>query len=338
MGTIIRREDSKGNVSFQAKVRRVGFPIISKTFPTKEEATAWAAEVEADLRRGASKRTVLADSTSMADLIDKYLKEVTPLKKGADTEKFHIRAIQASQIPRYTVGTLSADAVRAYRDDRLKKVAPSTVNRELNILHHMIEHARKEWGVSGDVNPVSDVQRPKNPPPRDRRLSPDEETALLAACDESRGGYLRDVVELAIETGMRQSEMVGLDWKQVDLPRRTIRLLDGKTKNGEGRGVPLSKKAVEVLKRRASGPEDMVGRVFKGVTSEALKRAFIRAVERADLENFHFHDLRHEATSRFFETGKFNSMEVASITGHNDLRMLKRYTHLDASKLAEKLD
>jgi len=336
MGTIIRREDSKGNVSYQAKVRKVGFPVISKTFPTKDKAIAWATEVEANLANGATKRTLLSAKTSMAELIDRYVSKVTPLKKGADSEKYHIRVIQRSQIARYTVGTLTPDAVRDYRDDRLKKVAASTVNRELNILHHMIEYARKEWGLSGGVNPVSDVQRPKNPPPRDRRLSPDEETSLLAACDESRGGYLRDIVELAIETGMRQAEMVSLDWKQVDIPRRTIRLLEGTTKNGEGRGVPLSTKAVSVLRRRVSSPEAMTGSVFKGITSEALKRAFIRACDRAKLEDFHFHDLRHEAVSRLFEKG-LNQMEVSSVSGHKDLRMLKRYTHLDASKLADKL-
>ncbi|MFP3754154.1 site-specific integrase [Cupriavidus sp. SIMBA_020] len=336
MGTIIRREDSKGNISYQAKVRKVGFPIISKTFPSKDEAAAWAAETELSLGNGVTKRTLLSSKTSMADLIDRYLTEVTPRKKSAEIERHHIRAIQRSQIPRYTVGTLTSDAAREFRDERLKKVAASTVNRELNILHHMIEYARKEWGVSGGVNPVSDVQRPKNPPPRDRRLSPDEETALLAACDESRGGYLRDVVELAIETGMRQSELLGLDWGQVSIPRRTIRLLEGMTKNGEGRGVPLSTNAIEVLRRRATAPEDMTGRVFKEVTADALKRAFIRAVDRAKLENFHFHDLRHEAVSRMFEKG-LNQMEVSSVSGHKDLRMLKRYTHLDAAKLAEKL-
>ncbi|APU00288.1 shufflon-specific DNA recombinase [Ralstonia phage RS-PII-1] len=338
MGTIVRRTDSKGNVTFQAKVRRTGFPIISRSFPTRDQAETWAAEIEAGLQRGQSKKNLLGDTTPMSDLIARYLKEVTPLKKGADTERFHIRAIENSQIPRYTVATLTKDAVKEFRDERLKKVAASTVNRELNILHHMLEYARKEWGVSGGVNPVSDVERPKNPPARDRRLSPDEEVKLLAACDESRGGYLRDVVELALETAMRQSELIGLDWAQVDIERRTIRLLEGKTKNGHGRGVPLSKKAVEILKRRVSGPEDMKGPVFKDVTAAALKRAFIRAADRAGLENFHFHDLRHEATSRIFEKGTFNTMEVASITGHNDVRMLKRYTHLDASKLAEKLD
>jgi len=142
------------------------------------------------------------------------------------------------------------------------------------------------------------------------------------------------VVKLALETGMRMSEIIGLDWLQVDLKKRTIRLLEGKTKNGEGRAVPLSKRAIEVFEGR---PGPRVGPVFVGVTQPACTRAFMRAADRAGVENFHFHDLRHEATSRLFEKG-LNVMEAASITGHKDLRMLQRYTHLDASKLAEKLD
>ena len=134
---------------------------------------------------------------------------------------------------------------------------------------------------------------------------------------------------------MRQSELVGLEWERVNLPRRTIRLMEGATKNGHGRGVPLSRRAVEVLE--SITPEDeRHGRVFPDLTTEAVKRAFIRTCKRAGIENFHFHDLRHEATSRLFEKG-LNVVEAASVTGHRDPRMLMRYTHLDASKLADKL-
>jgi integrase len=105
------------------------------------------------------------------------------------------------------------------------------------------------------------------------------------------------------------------------------------TKNGESRGVPLSLAAIQVLKAL---PRSVSGAVFPGVTSEAIKRAFIRACRRAEIENFRFHDLRHEATSRLFEKN-LDMMEVASITGHKTLQMLKRYTHLRAEDLARKL-
>jgi integrase len=130
---------------------------------------------------------------------------------------------------------------------------------------------------------------------------------------------------------MRQGELVNLRWEHIDLTRRITYLPD--TKNGEARTVPLSTAAIKVLH---SLPRSMTGQVFPGLTTEAVKRAFARAVRRAGIEDLRFHDLRHESTSRLFERG-LNIMEVASITGHKDLRMLRRYTHLKAEDLARKL-
>lgn len=332
MGTISKRI-SRGEVVYQAKVRRIGFPALSRTFPEKRLAEAWIQEQELAQSRGSFIDPASARTTTLGTLLDRYEGEVTPRKRGAEVEGFHLRALKRSKLAEFAVGNLSAEAVRQYRDERLCEVAGSTVNRELGILHHVLEHARKEWDIGFPRNPVSDVARAKNPPARDRRLSTEEEAALLAACDRSKGGFLRDIVSLAIETGMRQGELVGLVWERVDFERRTIRLL--LTKNGEGRGVPISSRAAAVLRSREK-PSGSQGAVFEGVTTSAVKQAFQNAVRRAGLADLRFHDLRHEATSRFFEIG-LNSMEAAAITGHKDLRMLKRYTHLDASRLAARL-
>jgi integrase len=130
---------------------------------------------------------------------------------------------------------------------------------------------------------------------------------------------------------MRQGEIVNLRWQHVDTKRRTAFLPD--TKNGEARTVPLSTVVVDLLQAL---PRSITGEVFPGVTTEAVKQAFIRATRRAKIEDFHFHDLRHEATTRLFERG-LNIIEVSSITGHKDLQMLRRYTHLRAEDLAKKL-
>ena len=130
---------------------------------------------------------------------------------------------------------------------------------------------------------------------------------------------------------MRQGEPVSLRWEHIDLKRRITHLPD--TKNGESRTVALSTAAVRVLRAL---PRSLHGQVFPGLTTEAIKRSYIRAVRRAGIENLRFHDLRHEATTRLFEKG-LNIMEVASITGHKGLRMLRRYTHLKAEDLALKL-
>ena len=143
--------------------------------------------------------------------------------------------------------------------------------------------------------------------------------------------WLLPLVQLALETAMRQGELLRLHWEYIDLNRGTAHLPD--TKNGEARTVPLSSTAIAVLRAL---PRALHGDVFRGVTTEAVKRSYMRAIRRAGSKDLRFHDLRHEATTRLFEKG-LNIMEVASITGHKDLRMLRRYTHLKAEDLARKL-
>jgi integrase len=141
-------------------------------------------------------------------------------------------------------------------------------------------------------------------------------------------------VQLALETAMRQGVLIRLHWEHIDLNRRTAHLPD--TKNGEARTVALPTTAIRVLRALPRSPR---GQVFPGITTEAIKRAYIRAVRRTGIEDLRFHDLRHEATTRLFENG-LNIMEVATITGQKDLRMLRmlrRYTHLKAEDLAMKL-
>jgi integrase len=190
--------------------------------------------------------------------------------------------------------------------------------------------ARKEWGIY-ILNPVRDIKLPPGGRPRDRRLQAGGEARLFAACREARNRWLLPLVQLALETAMRQGELLRLHWEYIDLNRRTAHLPD--TKNGEARTVPLSSTAIAVLRAL---PRTLHGDVFRGVTTEAVKRSYMRATRRACIKDLRFHDLRHEATTRLFEKG-LNIMEVASVTGHKDLRMLRRYTHLKAEDLARKL-
>jgi integrase len=212
------------------------------------------------------------------------------------------------------------------------------VNRELNLLGHVLEKARKEWGIELAENPVHEIERPKEAPHRERRLRPGEEERLLVAAKATRGGYLRWIILLALETAMRQSELVNLKWEFVDIKKRRIQLVvskDFSTKNGTGRVIPLSNVACQVL---SDIGEKATGRVFGDLTVEAVKRAYIRTVDRAAIENLTFHDLRHEATSRLFEKG-LTIAEVKSITGHKSLSSLERYVHVQAAeKLAARLN
>jgi integrase len=217
----------------------------------------------------------------------------------------------------------------------MRRVSGATVNRDMNLLGHVVEIARREWGIDFDANPFQRVRRPPQGQSRERRLSPIEESALMLACEATTNPYVRPIIALALETAMRRSEIVGLEWEMVHLKEPSLQLT--RTKTGKPRGVPLSSRAVATLSAlRPATSSELKGSVFPGLTANALKLAFRRAVERAGVPDLRFHDLRHEATSRLFEKG-LSVMEVASITGHQDVRMLRRYTHLQVRDLARKL-
>lgn len=270
--------------------------------------------------------------TSFLDVIERYLRDVAPTKRGGVIEEYHLRRIRRLPVVNKPVTRVTPADLAAYRDLRMKEVSAGTVRKELGIVSVILEIARREWGLI-EKNPARDVRPPPMPRPRTRRLEARfrEAERLLASCAASDNPYLLPMVELALETAMRRGELLSLVWQHVDLDRRTALLPE--TKNGHARIVPLSPKAVEVLRELV--PRS-VGPVFPGVRDEHIKRAFIRAARRAGLEDFHFHDLRHEATTRFFEKG-LAMMEVASITGHRDPRKLRGYTHLAAEALAKKL-
>ena len=199
--------------------------------------------------------------------------------------------------------------------------------------------------MGGMINAVSQIRKPKLPKGRDRRLLPGEMDRIISA---SESPVLSDIIRFALETGMRRSEIAGMTWDLVDLKKRTTTLPE--TKNGEKRIVLLSMEAIRIL---SNLPRRIDGKVW-GMEPDSITHAFIRALTRARaiyekdreekgekpddsfLADLTFHDLRHEATSRFFEKG-LNPMQVAAITGHKTLQMLKRYTHLKAQDLVELL-
>lgn len=332
----IRKRNHSAKGQWQAQVRKKGYPLQTMTFDTRAAAEAWARAIEVEIDQGRFVSRVEAETTTLKELIERYLEQVTPLKKGAAAEATRLRAMLRHPLARRFVGTLRGADLARYRDERLRQVLPATVKRDLGIISHLFEVARKEWGIPVH-NPVRDIKLPPSSRARERRLLPgelgqdSEATRLLTACRKARNRFLLPIVQLAIETAMRRGELVGLRWEHIDLTRRIAHLPD--TKNGESRTVPLSSAAIKVLRGL---PRSLNGQVFPGLTTEAIKLAFVRARRNAGLEDLHFHDLRHEATTRLFEKG-LNIMEVASITGHKDLRMLRRYTHLRAEDLARKL-
>jgi integrase len=317
---------------WQAQVRRKGIAPRAKSFDAKSDAEKWARNLESELDRcGNLPDTRLAERMTVRELLARYLAEITPSKRSASTEGYRIKALMKRDIAHRTLAMLSSADIASYRDERLKVVSTSSVIRELNTIAHAVDVARKEWGVHLMQNPVRMIRRPAPPRGRDRRLNGNEEQLLLAAADAGRSPYMRPLIILAIETAMRQGEMLSLTWSDVDLDKRIAHL--DMTKNGESRDVPLSSRslvALETLKQ-----QQIDERVVPS-TKSGVQQAWGHLRTRAEISDFHFHDLRHEAVSRLLERG-LNVIETATISGHKELRMLQRYSHLRAVDLVDRL-
>lgn len=318
----------KRGESWRAQIRRKGYPTLSATFDTKADAQRWAAEIEGDMSRSRFVDVREAEQTTLAEGLKRYLREVSDHKKGAKQEALRIKRWIAHPVSAKSMAAVKSSDMAEYRDERIKAGASSaTVRLDLAIISHLYTIASKEWGIEGLTNPCKNLRMPKGSKERDRRPTPAELSKVYEAAAQLHA-ELPVIIELAADTAMRRSELVLLRREQV---RGRVAYLED-TKNGERRAVPLSSRAVALLQGM---PARIDGRYFS-LSLNTISNYFPRACEAAGVVNLRFHDLRHEATSRLFERG-FTMMEVAAITGHKTLSMLKRYTHLSPHALAEKL-
>ena len=318
---------------WQVQFRHRGLRPVAKSFNSKAEAARWARLMESEFDRGVFVDRTEGERITIGELIDRYLVEITPAKKSASREVLRLNGLRR-HFGAFSPASLRSTHIAKYRDQRLQSgLAGATVVKELNSLSHLLDVAVKDWGIALPANPAKLVRRPAVARGRDRRLNPGEEATLFAACNRSRCRMLEPVVRFAIETGMRMGEILSLTWQNVDAQRRVATLPD--TKSGDARQVPLSTAALSAILPLPRHIKD--GRVFwTWSRSDSLENAYRRAVKWAGIKDLRFHDLRHEAVTRLFELG-LNPMEVASISGHKTLQMLKRYTHLRAEDLALKL-
>jgi len=316
----------RGPYQWQVQILRKGQSPQYRTFNNKNDAEKWARSIEAEMDRGVFVSRKEYETTTLSEALDRYEREISSKKKSHPIEKVYIRTIKKSFLSGRFLAMIRSSDIAKYRDDRLKEVSPTAVRHELALLSHLFTIARMEWGMEVLLNPVSLVSRPRPNAGRDRRLMEGELEKLLQVVPAS----LHPIVIFAIETGMRRGEIAQMKWDHVDLKKRV--LLIPETKSGEPRRIPLSTEAIRILSLQV---RRLDGKVWDLVDS-SITSAFKSACKVAGIDDLNFHDLRHEATSRFFEKG-LNPMQVATITGHKTLQMLKRYTHLKAEDLAEML-
>jgi len=315
------------NGKFQVQIRRRGYPLLTSTFITRSDARRWARDTEARIEL-APAGTRSPTTTTLANLICRYRDEVTPLKRGHPQETRRLNRLLRDPVAGVRVTKLSPALFSSFRDRRLPD-GPRACAYDLILLRSILRRAREEWSLPLFINPLAGVRLPKPSRPRSRRLTTEEMQRLIAALIRSKTWYLRLLVLLALETGMRRGELLQAKWTDLDPLRRLLVIRE--TKNGDDRTIPLSSAALAVLNTLARVNE----RVFP-ITDVAVRQSWDRVVRRASLTDFRFHDLRHEAISRFFEKG-LSVPEVALISGHRDYRMLARYTHLRPEEIARRL-
>ncbi len=314
----------------------------SKVFSTKAEAISWAGKRETEIREGAT--TGVQKGRTLDDAFRRYEKEVSVHKRGTRHEVLRMGAISRYEIAGTRLGDMklvdiTSDVLGRWRDQRLTvdKVKGSSVNRDLNLLSHVFVSAAKEWKWI-TKSPTTDVRRPADPPARDRLYSDDEIERICfalgfdqAETEVATTGYQRVAVAFlfAIETAMRAGEICGLLASDIVGRAATLR----QTKNGTKRGVPLSRRAAELLSLLPEVPDN---EPLFGMPARSLDALFRKAKKRAMIDDGTFHDTRHLAITRLAK--KLNVLDLARMVGHRDLRQLQVYYNESAETMAARLD
>ncbi|CAB3952639.1 tyrosine-type recombinase/integrase [Achromobacter piechaudii] len=318
--------------SWRAEVARNGHRE-SATFPTKREATDWATRRELEL---ASVRAGKVQRWTLGDVMQRYANEVSPEKAGERWEKARIAAMQSDPLAKLVMQDIGPGELAAWRDRRMAKVQGATVLREIGLLRAIWTRAKLgEWRYV-DHDPWPDVVKPQDNPARKVIFKEGQADKIVAALGYA-GGTPKDKREqtavaflLALETAMRSGEILTLEWKHVHLERRMLHL--PKSKNGDARDVPLSRRAAELLEAMKGIHEDKVFTVNAG-----LRDAYFRQGKTlAQVDGPTFHDARATAITRLAK--RLDLLELARMVGHRDPRSLMTYYRESATEIANKLD
>ncbi|MDY6918635.1 MAG: site-specific integrase [Pseudomonadota bacterium] len=323
MATIRRLKSKK----YLAEVRKAK-QYKSKTFSSKVQAMAWAAQVEQALDANNS----IAGKT-VGDAFTRYRDEVSPSRKGQRSEINRLNKFLRHPISNLLLSDINQIHIYDWIEESLTSIKSSSVNRYLNLMSGVFEQA-KRWNWTNN-NPIRGIKRPKNPQPRDRRISDKEIEKILDALgfDGETVTTHKQIIAvaflLAIETALRQSELWKLTWEDVYLNKRFIRLHE--TKNGTKRDVPLSTEAVRLLTLLSPKEE---GKVFAS-NQASSGTIFRRCLKQTGIQNLTFHDTRHEALTRLAR--KLEVLDLARMVGHKDPRSLMIYYNATAEEIAARL-
>jgi integrase len=334
MAYIQERTAADGTTSYRVQVRLKGYPTETATFARKTDAKKWGQNTEAAIREGRHFKTTEAKKHTVAELIDRYVRDVLPVRAKDAAKRTRQLIWWKEQMGVYALADVTPALIVEYRYKLANgltpagtKRGPATVVRYLAAFSHALNTAVKEWGWLDD-SPMRKVSKPREPRGRVRFLDDNERGRLLDAAKESGEPNLYPMVVLALATGMRQGEALNLTWADVDFERGRVVLHE--TKNGERRSPPLARAAAEVLREHAKIRRLDTQLVFPSARAHKAifpRAAWERAIAAAEIADFKFHDLRHTAASYLAMAGA-TQVELAAVLGHKTLQMVLRYSHL----------
>ena len=317
------------------EIKRRGHKSIYKTFNQKSDAIKWGRSVELQLDQSRYRDTSNASKTTLLSVMERHLKERLRVVREPNKEQSRFNVIKKHDIVKRSLSSLSPQIFARYRDERIDDgLSNSTICRELSFMSIAIKKAIRFYNCWLPEHPIPNDIKPKENPPRNRRLEEGEFDKLMQHCKTKRNSYWCSMIEFAIETAMRLNEQLTLKWDQVDLKKMMITILAEHSKTGVERKIPLTPRAIEILNEI---PRHIKGRVFP-VSLNNFQRAWRSITRNAEIKNLHWHDLRREACSRLMERG-LSISEVQMFTGHKTLSlMLQTYSSHNPSVVAKKLN
>ena len=339
MARIIKRTwTSRGPTGHKVKRVSYGFTCMVNGKRERRFSAEWDREIAQEelakfvLDREQLKAAAAAPMTSFGAAVDRYL-AAKSRKKSLKADQQHLAAFAGAFGAKTPLVEITAGRISEWKAARLaapcartgEPYAAASINRPLAALRHLLKMACEEWEV---IPSVPRIRMEKEPQGRLRWLELDEERRLLDACRASRNPQLAGIVTIALESGLRKAELLGLTWDRIDLSRGVIRL--EVTKSGRRREVPMRQAVYDVL---ASLPGPREGRVWR---AGKIRTAFENAVETAGLGDFHFHDTRHHFASWFAMRGG-SLQALKEILGHQDIKMTLRYAHLAPEHLRQEV-
>jgi integrase len=361
----IRRKELKKGVSYEVRIHRSGHPALSKSFRQMADARAWANEIEGKIDGGVTVDRK-ASKTKVSDVCESFAKSYINPRTGKQIntqERLRLQTL-VHDLGEYSVAVLTHDMVKRYintllateipPDPRRKKIhrlyqgakprtyAPATVRKTYYQLKKVLEWHSREYGYQLDPH-IFEGQAIPNAwsGVRSRRLEEGEELLLYLSADagyDHKAESIR-IIGFALETAMRAQEILLATWSDLNLEASTLFIPKDNTKTSTARHIPLSLTAKNILREQQAIRSSIESRIFPSfLNSEHLSKHFRRICHRANIQDLKFHDLRHEATSRFFERGKLSDMEIMKITGHTQYSTLQRYANLRSSDLVSKMD